>query len=480
MNINIEPYQAIRKPLQEVEALVIRTSMADPSSIDSQTLSWLRYIISFARLGIVRNAKGVDIDLRESLSRHRWWIYHRINPLFEQRHPSTGLLNILSELVTQTQILREQILEHTDLDLESLQAEVCQRQLVVVSGGGGGGGYGYAGVMQALHRCGLQPQLLSGTSIGALVSMFRARTEVFDQLPMVEAVRRLRWKTVFRMLDVSNRYGVPATLRLYLRDALGSMFVTKDNRSVTFNDCEIPLLIVTTGLTVDAFKHDLSYYEHLMDDAVQTRRFRPSRIARVIKFTGILYEFFSNPEALREVVFGADEITKNADVLDAAGFSAAVPGLIHYDVLRDDPRMKHLLDKLYAEHGITRLTEGGLVNNIPVKPAFSEVINGRITRRNPFVLALDCFSPQMTSPWYPIQQLVVANVRQNLRYADYYFTLSKRLNAINVVPRIEQASWAIEQTSKEIQSHMPFIRRMCSTHEALPFEKSLVSGMEDG
>ena len=175
---------------------------------------------------------------------------------------------------------------------------------------------------------------------------------------------------MFRILDINNRYGLPATLRLYLRDALGSMFLMEGGRSATFNDCEIPLLIVTTGLTVDAFKHDLSYYEHLMDDAVRNRRFRPSRLRRVVKVTSLLYEFLSNPEALREVVFGADEITREADVLDAAGFSAAVPGLIHYDVLRDDPRMKQLLDKLYAEHGITRLTEGGLVNNIPARPAF--------------------------------------------------------------------------------------------------------------
>jgi hypothetical protein len=161
-----------------------------------------------------------------------------------------------------------------------------------------------------------------------------------------------------------------------------------------------------------------------------------------------------------------------SDVLDAAGFSAAVPGLIHYDVLRDDPRMKQLLDRLYAEHGITRLTEGGLVNNVPAKPAYLEVIKGRITRRNPFVLALDCFSPQWNSIWLPVQQLVTSNVRDNLNYADYYFPLKKRLNPINVVPTIEQANWAMKNTAGELQSHLPFIRRMCSEHAPLPFEHS--------
>ncbi|HNH49757.1 MAG TPA: patatin-like phospholipase family protein, partial [Myxococcota bacterium] len=94
------------------------------------------------------------------------------------------------------------------------------------------------------------------------------------------------------------------------------------------------------------------------------------------------------PEALREVVFGSDPATYDADIIDAAGFSASIPGLIHYDVLRDDKHMKNLLDDLYARYGITRLIEGGVVNNVPARPAYAEVMSGRLGRRNPYVLAL--------------------------------------------------------------------------------------------
>ena len=96
--------------------------------------------------------------------------------------------------------------------------------------------------------------------------------------------------------------------------------------------------------------------------------FRQSSVRRIFRMTSTLYEFLSNPNALREVVFGADELTANVDVIDAAGFSSAVTGLLHYDVLRDDPRMTRILDQMYGKFGITRLTEGGLVNNVPVKP----------------------------------------------------------------------------------------------------------------
>lgn len=463
--------QELRRPLNTLEEKIVRIAMSNPSSVSEEALSWLRYIVSFARLTTVRNSAGEDIELRENLSRFRWLVLHELLPLVQRKNPVPALLASLPKLTAETQRERIKILEHTKLDAKALEEEVCQRQLVIVSGGGGGCGYGYAGVFQTLHRAGLQPKLLAGTSIGSLISVFRARADIFDQLPMYEAVRRLKWSKVFRILEVSNRYGVPATLRLYLRDALDSMFVTKDGRSVTFNDCEIPFLICATGLTVDAFKHDLSYYEHFMDDAVrQGQRFRPGTVRRIIRMTSILYEFFSNPEAMREIIFGADDLTREADVLDAAGFSSAVPGLIHYDVLRDDPRMTHLLDKMYGEFGITRLTEGGLVNNIPVRPAFQEVMKGRITRRNPFILALDCFSPQMTSMWYPIQQLVLPNVKENIFYANHYFSLKRRLPALNVVPTISQATKSIEWTSKEFSSHLPFVTRMCLTHQDLPFE----------
>ena len=78
---------------------------------------------------------------------------------------------------------------------------------------------------------------------------------------------------------------------------------------------------------------------------------------------------------------------KAADVIDAVGFSSAIPGIIHYDIYREDEHMRKLLDQLYGQYGITRLLEGGVVNNLPCRPAYHEVMQGRIGRRNPFVFA---------------------------------------------------------------------------------------------
>ena len=471
-SVNLDEVQDKRLPFMRLESQIVRAAMAEPNVLTTEQVGWLRYVVSLARCVWIRTEADIDIYVEGVLSRFRWFVKHELDPVLSRRYPMQGLRYVLPRLIQETQRVREVLLEQTDLDALSLQEEVCNRQLLLALGGGGGSGFGYAGAMRTLHHANIPIEMIAGTSIGSLISMFRARTRVFDQLPMLEAVRSLKWSKVLRALKIENRYGVPATLRLYLRSSLDDLLQTKSGRSMRFSDCEIPLLVVATGLTVDAFKHDLSFYEHLMDDAFteSPRLFRQSSIRRIFRMTSTFYEFLSNPNALREVVFGADELTANADVIDAAGFSSAVTGLLHYDVLRDDPRMTRILDQMYGAFGITRLTEGGLVNNVPVKPLLKEVMRGRITRRNPFVLALDCFSPQLTSMWYPVQKLIVPNVQANVRHADQYFTLRRRLAPINVVPTVEQAMMAMDWTSTELEPLMPYITRMCASHSSIPYE----------
>mgnify|MGYP000498265314 CR=1 FL=1 len=472
-SVQLDEVQDKRLPFTRLEASIVRAVMAEPNVLSETQVGWLRYVVSFARSTWVRTANQRDIHVEPLLSRFRWFVKHQLEPILERRYPVEGLKKVLPLLVQETQRTREMVLEQTELDGVSLQQEVCNRQLVLALGGGGGSGYGYAGAMRTLHHAGIPVEMISGTSIGSLIGMFRVKTRIFDQLPMMEAVRSLTWASVLRVLKVENRYGVPATLRLYLRSSLDEQLRTKEGRSMRFSDCEIPFLVVATGLTVDAFKHDLSFYEHLMDDAFvdSPRLFKQSSLRRIVRMTSTLYEFLSNQNALREVVFGADELTANADVIDAAGFSSAVTGLLHYDVLRDEPRMTQILDQMYGKFGITRLTEGGLVNNVPVKPLLREIMRGRIHSRNPFVLALDCFSPQLTSMWYPVQKMIVPNVRANIQHADQYFALGKRLSPINVVPTVDQSLTAMNWTSEDLQQYMPFITRMCASHVDLPYQQ---------
>ena len=462
--MDAETHLDIRGPIEALEAALARATLAQPSVLDHQTLQELRYVLSFAKLTIVRAADGTDVEVAGRLAPHRWRVGEALRPHLEGEPDLRAAAGALTELISATQAERRAIVEQGSLDAASLEAEVCERQLVVVAGGGGGSGYGYPGAFTLLNRYRLQPQLLAGTSMGALLSVFRARTEIFDLAPMVAAADSLSWAKVFRILDLDSRYGLPATLRLYLRAAIGHLFKRPDGSDMTIADLELPMLVVVTGITVDGLKHDLDYYEHFMDGfGGPSRVFRRSRLARIGRIAGIFKEMLSTPEALREIVFGADEATRQADVIDAVGFSSAIPGLIHYDIYREDERMRRLLDTLYGQTGITRLLEGGMVNNLPCRPAYAEVMTGRITRRNPFVLALDCFAPRARSPIFlPVQQIVRPNVLRNHPFAHMVFDLRRRLNPLTMVPSMKDITKAMNWTVEELEPSMPFVEAMCA------------------
>jgi hypothetical protein len=446
----------------------------------------LRYIISFARTTIIEDDDSNIYDVNEWITSHRDWVTEQLKPLssvsfFQKSIPWKQIQDRLNLLQNETLRVRSALLYHFKLKRNILEQEVCTRQLGVVMGGGGGCGYGYIGALQLLHRYNIQPQILAGTSMGALIGMFRSRTKPFDMLSMIETGRRLSWNKILRVLDIESRYGVPATLRLYLRTALGSMVRSTleghEDEMMTFSTTAIPLLVTVTGLKMEAFKHDMSYYEHLMDDALSedSSRLSNRNLFQKLQTLGpIIKDFILHPEALQEIIFGEDEITRHADVIDAAGFSSAIPGLIHYDVLRDDPRMHGLLDELYAEYGITRLGEGGLVNNLPAEPIYRSIMNGKIKRRNPVILSLDCFSPQMSSlGWYPLQKWVEINVKKNFPYTDHYFELRRRLPAIQVVPSQRQLLQAIDWTVEELEPDMELIKKLCSSHDVLDYQGSI-------
>lgn len=454
----------LRKPFEEMEASAVRMAIERPGELHDDALAAIRYVLNFAKLSVVRNEAGVDVDVVDFVAPHARRVRDTLTPHLLTEPSLWGAMRVIPELVGETREKRTRLLEAFPLDRDSLEAEVTTRQLVVVCGGGGGAGYGYAGAWTLFHRRGLQPELIAGTSIGSLMGMFRARRRVFDGAPLIAAAQRLSWDRVFRVLQVESRYGLPATLRLYLRSAIGSLFETPDGRPLTFRDLEIPLLVVTTGIGVEALKHDLAYYEHFLDDAMPGgARLRASTLGKVGQVATIFRELLSTPDALREVVFGGDPATYDADVLDAAGFSSSIPGLIHYDVLRDDLRMKALLDELYARYGITRLSEGGILNNVPVKPAFAEVMTGRIGRRNPYIVALDCFPPRMRAIlFYAIQQIVRPNVLRNLPYANVYHAMDRTLSPLNLVPNVPDVNKAMKWTMDELAPLMPVIERTCS------------------
>jgi predicted acylesterase/phospholipase RssA len=457
-----------RRPLDELEARLVRLHLSRPDPTAGPLIDRLRYVISLARVTTLTDAEGRTVDLDASLAPLARQVRLVLGERLRTAESVWSLAREVPDLVRRARELRAQVVG-AQVDGPSLEAEVSTRLLAVASGGGGGAGYVYPGSYEVLERAGLVPDLMAGTSIGSLMSMFRCRLRRWDMAPLVAAARRLSWTGVFRMLQTESRYGLPATLRLHLRAALGELFQSPEGRPLRLSDLEIPLYIVATGITVDALKHDLNYYEHLLDSEV---RGRLGGVRSIMKVLGILREFLSKRDALVEVVLGRDQGTEGFDVLDAAGFSAAIPGVIHYDVLRDDPRMKAILDQLYGQWGITRLGEGGMVSNVPARILWETAAHGHLGRRNVFVLALDCFAPRASRlPWYPFQQAVrSANVEFDRNYADLYIDYARTLSPMNLVPEVRDALTAIRWGREALAPDLPFVTTMMRPLPRLPDE----------
>ena len=464
MPLKVEQHLEVRSPLDQLEMEAVRRALARPDETGRELVHTLRYVLSFARLTVVRNRDGEDVEVAGYLAPHAWRVRNTLDPHLQPDGARSlwGAVRELPALVAATREQRGELLERFDIDRDSLEGELCERKLVVAAGGGGGAGYGYVGAYVLFHRNNLDPALIAGTSMGALIGLCRARRKRFDVAATFQVGKRLTWPNLFRVLQMDSRYGLPAGLRLNLHRVLGPLFLNEDGGTLTMGELPVPMRIVTTGIKLDALKHDLSYYEHFLDGVmVPGRGFTRGGLRRVAGVVNLIRELTADPDLLAEIVFGGDDITQSADVLDAAGFSSAIPGLIHYDMLRDDSNMRQLLDRIYAQYGIARMAEGGMVNNVPARVAYQAVMDGALGHRNLFVVAMDCFAPQPRSfMFYPLQQIVRPNVLRNLPYAHIYFPLRRVLNALNLAPTVRSVEKAIRWTSDEMRPELPLIKAM--------------------
>jgi predicted acylesterase/phospholipase RssA len=163
---------------------------------------------------------------------------------------------------------------------------------------------------------------------------------------------------------------------------------------------------------------------------------------------------FINPRVVQEIVIGRDELTESFNAVDAVGFSAAIPGLLHYDVTRDDPRMEKILTALMEREDVVALVDGGVANNVPVGPAWRQVREGRIGTRNAYFLAFDCFHPQggLGHVWMqPLTRVVGLQVALNERYAHRRVELRPTLSPVNLLPRSDELDQAVRWGRDQIE-----------------------------
>ena len=123
--------------------------------------------------------------------------------------------------------------------------------------------------------------------------------------------------------------------------------------------------------------------------------------------------------------------------------------------------MHDVLGGLMESRRISRFIDGGLVDNVPSKAAWRAVHKGHIQTRNAFILALNGFSPRLSTPlWLPIEHLAEMNVSRSRPYAHLTHDFRRTLGALTVVPDVEQLLEAISWGRKQLIGEVPFLTRM--------------------
>lgn len=453
----------ITRPLEELEIALVRAALTTPGLVDPHEEAIVRTALSLARLYRVRQ-EGRDVGVGAFLTPFREEISRRLGPvLLPARGPVRRelLQPHLRDLEDRTTATRNALLRRFDgrLSFEAVDRELRHKALVMVLGGGGGTAFPYVGVMSLLDEYGLVPQLLVGTSMGAVLSLFRSRVRRFEQDEIVNIVRSLSWNKLFRVVSMENRYGVPAALRLYLRSGIGRWFGVdhRGGEGPRLSQLPVKTILAVSGIRRGMLPHPLEFYEKLTS-ASPMSLLNPLVLPRWISAVA---EFVARPDVLVKVHLGADALTRDFDAIDAAGFSSALPGVIHYDVLRNDPRMHALLQGTMEAHGISRLIDGGLVDNVPARAAWRAVHKGQIGTRNAFILALNGFSMKLTQPiWLPLQRLAELNVSKNRPWAHLMHDFRRTLSPLDIVPSVEHMLDAVALGRKTLLADLPLLARM--------------------
>ncbi|ORE86864.1 putative esterase of the alpha-beta hydrolase superfamily protein [Oceanococcus atlanticus] len=380
--------------------------------------------------------------------------------LSEYARRVTGALS-----ATRQSVLRQHAQDFSDLELD---AELEQKKLVLAAGGGGGAGYVYLGALARLQQDNLVPDYIVGSSIGAFIGALVAKTRNPDYASILEDFKAQSFESAFSLPGKPARYSLPGLMRLHMRDLI-SVMSDADGRQLRLNDLEIPYDPVVGG--------------------VRRLRIRPSgprklpraagrRTALGTQLSGQIWRLSTliTPSLLDEIVLGRDDLTAQLPVIEAMGFSAAIPGFLHFHPWQREQAGRNILREICRQRDLVALIDGGVVNNVPAQIAWRGVRAGRIGTRNVFYLGFDCFRPQAHrkhAALWPITHMAQLQMPVNRPYFDWLIQFGPTLSPANLIPTAADLDrswqWGWEQMGLQMpmftlalspieRSNLPWVR----------------------
>lgn len=458
--------------LQKMENRLIRQHLANPDVLSDEELRKLRYLLNFARLADFEpGAAGPggsrgrgDVSVGAEIAPWRSRVTDALyGPLREEADPVTALKaarDALQSLAPDQDDQRRVLIERhgNDFSAAELDSEVGYKKLVTILGGGGGAGFVYIGGLQRLLEAGQLPDYMIGSSFGSIIGSLVARALPVPIEEYMEWAKTVSYRAILGPERLRRRHGLAGVFALRFDQFALALLSRADGVRMRMSDLAIPFDIVVAGVRRQPYAALPSRFRRPELAALQLRSlpFRPIGIGPLVAARMWQVSAFIDLRVVKPIVISGDDPDRDFDVVDAASFSSAIPGVLHHETR--DPRMVGILDELCAEKDIAAIVDGGAASNVPVELAWKRVRDGKLGTRNACYLAFDCFHPQWDSRhmWLaPITQAVQLQMVRNLPYIDHLVKFQPTLSPINLAPSVAAIDRACEWGRDSVEQAIP-------------------------
>ena len=460
--------------LQKMESRLLRHHLQNPEVLNREVLHKLRYVLNFARLtDFEPGAAGPngtrgrgDVSVGAEVTAWRERVAQTLHgPLREERDVVTALQtarDALAGLEGDQDDLRHQVAERhgNDFSMVELDTEVGHKKLVTVLGGGGGAGFVYIGGMQRLLESGQLPDYLIGSSFGSILGSIVSRAMPVPIDEYIEWAKSVTYRAILGPERMRRRHGLTGMFSLRFDQFADAMFARADGERMRMSDLEIPFDAVVAGVRRGTFAALPARFRRPESAALRLRSLPrlPIGIGPQVSMRMWQVAAFIDSRVSKPIVIGGDDLTAGFNVVDAASFSSAIPGVLHHET--GDPRMHPILDALLEMHDVGAIVDGGAASNVPIELAWKRVRDGRLGTRNACYLAFDCFHPRWDprNLWLvPITQAIQLQMVRNVPYEDHLVRFEPTLSPVNLAPSVAAIDRACEWGRRSVDSAIPLI-----------------------
>nr|WP_225443484.1 patatin-like phospholipase family protein [Lolliginicoccus lacisalsi] len=463
--------------LQHMETALARADLDHPEVLTRREFRRLRYLISLARLPVFepgaagpgRRCGRGDVDVTEDTEELRARVIAALHdPLRAEPDTMKRLIaakQLLPDLAPHVDRVRAALIERHEqrFSADELDAEIGYKALVCIMGGGGGAGYVYLGGMKQLVENDLAPDYMITTSFGSIVGSVVARSLPIPVDDYVDWAKTVTYRGILGPAQLRRRHGLTGLFSLNFDRFADELFRREDGEPMRLRDLDVPFETVVAGVRRQSFDRLPARFRRTELDALRTRTLPRFRLGIRNTVAGRMWQAaaFIDSRVVKPIVLGADELTADLNVADAASFSSAIPGVLHHET--SDPRMVPLLDELLATKDVGALIDGVAASNVPIELAWKRVRDGKIGTRNAFFYGWDCFHPQWNPKhlWLaPITQSIQVQMVRNAPYADCLVRFRPTLSALTLAASSSAIDRSIGWGSAAIVATLPLAKHM--------------------